>query len=327
MLDALSLYLHFPCFDGVISAVLASEYLEQKYGWKTANIVPVNYSQREAWTSQPLARPAAVVDFLYHSDADFWADHHQTTFLTPELEAHSRLTGFSDRLYDPEATSCAEVIWRKCSRYLREPRFREMVDWARRIDGARYDSVEEAVLGDAPALQISFTFMRDSSTEYCSFLVKSLRSKTLREVAASPHVAECYRSVRKSIKSGQQLFRKAARLEKDGIVVFHVENTGDALLSRYAPYLIYPEARYSVGITDTADGAKITAMRNPWLRFKSVPLGQIFSQYGGGGHQRVASVLLKNAAEAKQTLGSIISDLRGASTAALRSRKEAVHGD
>jgi hypothetical protein len=327
MPEALTVYLHFPCFDGVISAVLACEYLERKHGWRTGQIVPVNYSGREIWTARPLAKPAAVVDFLYHPDADFWADHHQTTFLTPELEAHSRRRSSASLLYDASAFSCAEVIWRKSYRFLREPRFREMVEWARRIDGARYDSVEEAVLGDAPALRISFSFLRDSSAEYCRFLVESLRSKSLAEVAASQHVAKCYQSVRRAILSGQRLFRKASRLEKDGIVVFHVEDTGKALLSRYAPYLDYPKARYSVGIIDTGHGAKITAMRNPWRRFKSVPLGQIFSHYGGGGHQRVASVLLKDPQEAKRMLGSILSHLRSASAGASSLRKETVSGD
>jgi hypothetical protein len=327
MPDSLTVYLHFPCFDGVISAALASEYLDRKHGWKTGQIVPVNYSERADWTARSLAKPAAVVDFLFHPDADFWADHHQTTFLTPELEACFRRAESTNLLYDPGADSCAEVIWRKCYRLLREPRFKEMVTWAHRIDGARYTSVEEAVLGDTPALRISFSFLHDSSLEYCRFLVEALRTKSLAEVAASARVAASYRSVRKAIDNGQQLFRKASRLDEDGIVVFNVAQSSDALLSRYAPYLDYPKARYSVGIVDTGKGAKITAMRNPWRRFKSVPLGQIFSQYGGGGHQRVASVLLKDAQEAKQTLGSILSDLRSAASAGSSLPKEATSSD
>jgi hypothetical protein len=327
MPEALTVYLHFPCFDGVVSAVLACEYMERKYGQKTGQIVPVNYSSRATWVSHPLAKPAAVVDFLYHPDADFWADHHQTTFLTPELEARFQRSDSSNQLYDAGASSCAEVIWRKSYRLLREPRFREMVEWAHRIDGARYDSVEEAVLGDAPALRINFSFLHDSSAEYCDFLVESLRSETLAEVANSPQVAERYLVVRKAMRNGQRLFRKRARLEKDEIVVFRMEKTGDALLNRYAPYLSYPKARYSIGIMDTRHGASITAMRNPWRHFKSVPLGQIFSKYGGGGHQRVASVLLKDAQEAERTLGSILNDLRSATSAGKFSPKEAIFSD
>jgi hypothetical protein len=82
------------------------------------------------------------------------------------------------------------------------------------------------------------------------------------------------------------------------------------VISRYAPYLAYPNARYSIGILPYRNGAKITAMRNPWRRFESRPLGQIFRRYGGGGHQRVASVLLRNKAKAESTLNAILSDIR-----------------
>jgi hypothetical protein len=327
MAEPLTVYLHFPCFDGVISAVLACEYLERKRGWATRDIVPVNYSARASWLTSPLAKPAAVVDFLFHPDADFWVDHHQTTFLTPVLEAHFRRVSSPDLFYDAGASSCAEVIWRRAYRTLRERRFRDMVVWARRIDGARYNSVEEAVLGDAPPLRINLSFLRDSSPEYCRFLVESLRVKSMAEVAASRQVDTLYQSARKAIKNGQKLFGKAARLEKDGIVVFHVEKNGNAIMSRYAPYLAFPHARYSLGITDTGRGAAITAMRNPWRRIKSVPLGQIFSHYGGGGHQRVASVLVKDVHEAKRTLDSILTDIRNAENGEVSQLKEAVTGD
>src|SRR5437867_9299784 len=76
-----TLYLHFPCFDGLVSAVLASDFLEQN-GWKfNRRFCPVNYHLRPTWISSHLRPPCAVVDFLYHSDAQFWADHHSTTFL------------------------------------------------------------------------------------------------------------------------------------------------------------------------------------------------------------------------------------------------------
>lgn len=327
MLRNLSVYLHFPCFDGVVSAVLVSEYLKRKQGLETGRIVPVNYSERETWLSRQLAKPAAVVDFHYHPDADFWADHHQTTFLTPTVRSQFLHRDSADLLYDPYAPSCANVIWRKSYRLLREPRFREMVDWARRIDSARYKSVKEAVLGDAPAMRISLSFMHDSSASYCTFLVKELRSKSLPEVAACPRVEVAYKKVREATLSAQKRFREASHLENDKIVVFCVKNTGKELLSRYAPYLEYPGARYSVGILETRGGAKITAMRNPWLHFKSVPLGQIFNNYGGGGHQRVASVQLKDVDQAKRTLSHILNDMRRVSTAGTSVHKEALAGD
>jgi hypothetical protein len=312
MAEAINIYLHFPCFDGIVSAVLASEYMHRKYGYSFGSIIPVNYAESATWLTRELVEPAAVVDFLYHPQARFWADHHSTTFLTPEVEEQFRKSGSGDLLYDPKAASCADVIWRKAYRLLREPRFREMVEWARQIDSARYKSVEDAIMGDAPALRISRSFLHDSSEDYCIFLVEALRSKSLSEVAALPRVEAAYKKVQRATLSGQKLFRKTAHIEKDKIVVFNVKESSKNVLSRYAPYLEYPDARYSVGILETGSGAKITAMRNPWRRFRSVPLGKIFKTYGGGGHQRVASVLLKDAGEAKHTLASILGDMRKA---------------
>jgi hypothetical protein len=325
--NELSVYLHFPCFDGVVSAVLAAQYLKQKRGWELDEVVPVDYSERTSWVSRSLRKPAAVVDFLYHPDADFWSDHHETSFLTPELRAQFKKRRSGELFFDARALSCASVIWRNTYQSIRLPRFREMVHWANRIDGAKYQSVEEAVLGDAPALRINFSFLRDPSSEYCRFLVDSLRQKSLTEVASSPEVQERYRSVRKEIRSGQQRFKRYSRLEQDGIVVFHVDNSGTGALSRYAPYLEYPKALYSVGILDSAEGTKITAMRNPWRHFKSVPLGQIFREYGGGGHQRVASVLVKDPKAAERTLQSILADLRRARSSKIAPVKELVAGD
>ena len=327
MANDLTIYLHFPCFDGVISAVLASEYLAHKRGWSTTDVVPLGYEERETWVSRPLSKPAAVVDYLYHPDADLWADHHETTFATPELKAQWQHQPSALSFYDPKALSCAAVIWRNTYQSLRQPRFREMVHWANRIDGARYASVEEAVLGEAPALRINLSLASDASRDYCWSLIASLRAKSLAEVAASKEVEERYRKVRKAIETGQKHFSGASRLERDGIVVFHAENSEKASLSRYAPYLEYPKALYSVGILNSEDGLKITAMRNPWRHFRSVPLGQIFRRYGGGGHQRVASVLVKDSQNAEQTLRFILADLRRARSMKTAPSKELVAGD
>jgi hypothetical protein len=312
MTDSITLYLHFPCFDGVVSAVLASEYLARKRGWQTREIVPVNYALQAQWATMALAERAVVVDFLYHPKAFFWADHHPTSFATEELKTGYLERRSPDILYDPKAISCAEVLWRRVYRQLRDARFREMVDWARRIDGARYENVEEAVWGNAPALRINQSLMTDSSPEYCRFLVEALREKTLAEVAECDRVRGQYEKTKKATERGQELFQSKCRIEGDGVVVFQLpRRSSKMLVSRYAPYLAYPKARYSVGILPQEVGSKITAMRNPWRRFRSLPLGQIFHAYGGGGHQRVASVLVKDARKARSVLSAIVERIQG----------------
>jgi hypothetical protein len=79
MAESIALYLHFPCFEGVASAALASEYLDRKRGWETAEIVAANYDLHSACAKSKLLPNAVVVDLVYHPKAIFWADDLQTT--------------------------------------------------------------------------------------------------------------------------------------------------------------------------------------------------------------------------------------------------------
>src|SRR5262249_21203686 len=122
-------------------------------------------------------------------------------------------------------------------------------------------------------------------------LARGLRHQSLEEVAAWPDVQERFERGRELRERGLNRFKRGAHLAADGIVVFDVD-AADTLVSRYAPFLFFPEARYSAGIVRGASGAKITAMRNPWREFSPAPLGRIASTFGGGGHQRVGSIAL-----------------------------------
>src|SRR5258706_7178548 len=80
------LYFHSPCFDGIVSCVLAWDFLEATQAWSIREVHAVNYNERPTWLSRKLDSPCAVVDFLYHPEAQFWADHHATSFLNEEVK-------------------------------------------------------------------------------------------------------------------------------------------------------------------------------------------------------------------------------------------------
>ncbi len=153
--------------------------------------------------------------------------------------------------------------------------------------------------------------MLGESGDYCARLVRELRSATLAQVAKLPEVRRRSEQVRSMIEAGLNQFHKGARLEDDEIVVFDVEST-DVIVSRYAPYYFFPQARYSLGIVRSEAGARITAMRNPWREFPSTPLGRIFEKFGGGGHERVGALLLpgNGATKAKVILRQLFREIR-----------------
>lgn len=308
-----TLFFHSPCFDGIVSAVITVDFLEQHEGWSSLELEHVNYDLREEWLETTLPRRSAVVDFLYHPAATFWADHHLSTFLNHAVHAdyERRLDHYV--FYDNRADSCAGLLWRALLRRFayRNPRWADLVRWAEKIDAARYDSVEEATSFRAPALGISATLSRGDAS-YCEWLVRMLSQLTLDEVSQLAPVREKLATVEQLASEGMDRLGRAIRLDGE-IVIFDVDTHG-VFVSRYAPYRFYPAARYSIGILRSAHGAKITAMRNPWLNFESVPLGEIFARHGGGGHQRVGSVFLsvERQAGAGELLRELSSQIRTA---------------
>lgn len=306
------LYFHSPCFDGITSAVLAWDFLEINQDWTLEELHCVNYDLRANWLSTELQTPCAAVDFLYHPQAQFWADHHLTTFLTEEAESDYERRKSSWLIYDSRSGSCASLLWSHLleSFNYRNPRYEEMVEWAEKIDSARYTSVNEAIFGDAPALRINSSLALKNGKIYSETLVKALRYETLEQVSQLPEVRMRFEQSRAMIEAGMDRFAKGSKVE-DGIVVFDVDSSG-VIVNRYAPYFFFPDARYSAGIVRSARGATITAMRNPWREFPSVFLGRIFEKFGGGGHQRVGALLLTGdrVKEADFILEHILKEIR-----------------
>lgn len=312
-----ALYIHFPCFDGVISGVLATLYLEKTRGWKFKRIQPVNYHMQKEWLDTLLPRRSAVVDFLFHPQAEFWADHHPTTFLTEQLRADFQNGNNPSRIYDRQSGSCASLLWRTIGSALQpDSRLEEMVRWAEKIDSAGYDSVEEAFSNAHPALVIYRSLTIEADQQYCEFLIRKLKKRSLQEMSGSKEVQRRFLRAQERSTLGLERVRQSIRME--GTVAVCEASSDGVLMNRYSPYYFYPQARYSIAVTHTKYGAKITAMRNPWINFESMNLGEFMRRFGGGGHQRVGSVNLpqEREGEAGKIVEELLKVLAGESQAA-----------
>lgn len=301
-----TLYLHFPCFDGVVSAVLTSSFLKRIHGWIVDRLEPVNYNIKDQWLERVLSPHSAVVDFLYHPQAEFWADHHSTTFLTTEAKADFERRGSSWLLYDKQSGSCASLLW-SCfqERLSSNTNFEEMVRWAEKIDSASYDSVEEAISSRHPAMVLTRSLTVEPDQTYLEHLVLGLERHSLQRIAKTDEVRRRFDEAESRSALGLEYVAKNIHLVGD-VALFDVEDNG-AFLNRYAPYHFFPRAHYSIGIVHFENSTKITAMRNPWLNFESVNLGGFMKGFGGGGHQRVGSVIVPN--DQTDKISQVVSDL------------------
>jgi hypothetical protein len=312
--EAATIYLHFPCFDGIVSGALTILYLEKVCGWRFESINPVNYNIQSIWLTTRLPRHSCVVDFLYHPEAEFWCDHHPTSFLnsTAREDFAAHRTPF--QLFDQESPSSARLIWNKAAVMLdRSHRLQEMVDWASRIDTASYTDVHQALFGVHSALQINRSLEIDSDPAYCGLLVRKLCLCSLDDLAAHPEVQQ--RLVRADDLTRKGLERVADKIHLyDNIAVFDVL-TGDTLVSRYSAFYFHPGALISIGTLRSADSIIVRVNANPWLHFDCPNLGQLIRSAAastglgsaGGGHSRVGSLILsKDSSKAAEEVVSYL---------------------
>src|SRR5215469_11530097 len=115
---AATVYLHFPCFDGIVSAALAILLLNRLRGWRFDSIQGVNYDMQAGWLNTDLADRSCVVDFLYHPQAKVWCDHHATTFVNSKLRADFENRSHTFRWYDQNSRSTARLLWKKEAEFL-----------------------------------------------------------------------------------------------------------------------------------------------------------------------------------------------------------------
>jgi nanoRNase/pAp phosphatase (c-di-AMP/oligoRNAs hydrolase) len=180
-----------------------------------------------------------------------------------------------------------------------------MVCWAEKIDSASYDSVEEAISSHHPSLVLTRSLAIEPDQAYLEFLVFGLQRHSLREIAETNEVRRRFDEAESRNARGLTYIGKNIHLVGE-VALFNVENNG-AFLNRYAPYHFFPKAHYSIGVVRFDNSTKITAMRNPWLEFESVNLGGFMKRFGGGGHQRVGSVILPN--DQADKINQVVSDL------------------
>jgi hypothetical protein len=84
--------------------------------------------------------------------------------------------------------------------------------------------------------------------------------------------------------------------------------------NKFIPYMLYPDARYTVGVSASAVRTKVSVGSNPWNPAAAEEnLASLAEQYGGGGHPRVAAISFEpNDLERARSVAKEIADkLRG----------------
>jgi hypothetical protein len=297
-------------FDGMVSAAILAKILASTSG-QVSHWAGVNYDQRQGWDDFARGLRFAVVDFHFHPRAEYWFDHHPTTFLTSALrEAYAP----SDRWrWDESSPSCPPIVLahaREHWGFTTPERFEEMARWSNIVDAAQYTSVEQALFGDAPALRISRALAAAPERDWSDALVGAMIEGDLDEVARRSDVERAWqRAVRNRDKALLQ-FPPTVLSVEHGVV--HYDASSNAIRrERFAAFFHFSDALYSVGVIPTRAGFHVTAGQNPWnAPERPAHIGTVMEGFGGGGHRAVGGANAPSLEDARRIASSVAEILR-----------------
>ena len=298
-------------FDGMVSAAVLATLLRERTGeeilWSS-----VNYDQRTDWENFSKDERFAIVDFHFHPRAEYWFDHHPTTFLTPELRA--QYTPSERWNWDETSPSCPPLILRHAAEHWgieTTPRFKDMAHWSDIVDAARYKDVEQAVFGDEPALRITRALTVAPNSEWLDELVGAMTTETLDEVANRPSVEKAFQRASRNRDKALEQFPPTIESKTDGVLLYDA-SSHKIRRERFAAFYHHPDIFYSVGVIPTRAGFHVSCGENPWRTSPvGVHIGEIMEGYGGGGHRAVGGANPADLQAARLVAAEIAETLRG----------------
>jgi len=311
MSDARELCIHYHRdFDGMVSAAVLAWALERREAlpltWKS-----VNYDQRVDWPSFQAGKRFAIVDFHFHPRAEYWFDHHPTTFLSDELRATYQP---SERwAWDESSPSCPPLILAHARRHWgleAPPRFAEMAHWSNIIDAARFKDVEQAVFGDEPALRIMRALTVAPNPDWTDVIVGAMLAGDLETVARREDLEKAYQRASRNRDRALEQFPPTVTSKEGGVLLYDA-SSDKIRRERFAAFYHHPDIFYSVGVIPTRSGFHVTGGENPWNPPASgAHIGELMERYGGGGHKAVGGANPANLDEARRVAREVAQVLR-----------------
>jgi hypothetical protein len=287
---------HDHCFDGAASAAFFSRFYEAKYAPQaTFEFTGLAHKASQLFEDGLFDGDVnAIVDFKYSPNPrlDWWFDHHQSAFLTPEDAEHFKQDRSGQKLLDPSYGSCtrfiSDVARDKFGYYA--PDLKELVDWADIIDGARYDSAKDAVEMRAPAMKLTLVIESAKGSEIIHKIIRWMRQRPLSAIVQEQEIQQLYAPLHERHVRSIDIIRNHAQC-KDGVIYFDLIGEDLDGYNKFIPYYLFPDSTYTVSVSNQSFRTKVSVGSNPWAAHTPMHnLATICERYGGGGHPRVGAI-------------------------------------
>jgi len=265
--------------DGLACALIMSEHDE-------VDEIELVHPQQITDKKVEIRGDDVLANLPYHPSCGRWFDHHLLT------ESNEKPPADFDGLYRV-APSAAQLVWEY---YGEDPRFTELVRETNRFDSAQLN--EDDVLQPQGYVLLGFTL--DPRTglgdeeEFFRRSLEWLREKDVREVLLEPQVRE--RIIRMFEHNEQFCWTLVQYSRLSGNVVFtDFRRVSDPPAgNRFLIYTLFPEANVSVRAQwgTNKECVMVNVGHSIFDRSCQVSVGELMSEYGGGGHRGAGSTPL-----------------------------------
>lgn len=315
---------HGHCFDGLVSAVLFSRLLRHleparhhEFAYRSCGYGPKLKTIPKGWLG---ADVNAILDFRYveNDRLTYYFDHHKTGFASTREHATAvdRVRASSGKRtlhFDPSCTSCAKLIARVSSDAYdhRDASLAHLVEWADRVDAARFDSPEEAFFARTPALVLADVVERHGDSAFLQRFVPILQQQSVDEVGKSEAIA----ALAMPLQEAKTRFLAAIRERgtvRDDVACIDLADASLVPAGKFATYVAFPTCRYSVILLRTKDQLKLGVGFNPWSgKQRRHDIATICQREGGGGHAVVGAINFahERITEARLTMERVVTTL------------------
>lgn len=281
-------------FDGMASGAVMLNFLRSR-GDGIVSYNPIDYipDLNENWVRYKFKKPFILVDFRYHPAADWWFDHHKSSFTRPALSVWGKAyKNGKTRFHNSSFASCASLILAHLSRHFeyRPPKhIKELAKWDDIIDAGRYKSVTDVIESRSFALKIRIYTYYEKNKKHRVGLLKELSEKTMRKIASGARVAQ---KVKLGLAENARVIKwlkKISLVSKKTAFVDGVKNNLET--NHFMVYYVFPHVRYSIILEKMPGGYHLRLGFNRWQKEKRrVDISKIAEKYGGGGHVGVGAI-------------------------------------
>jgi len=293
-------------FDGISSAAVFLYFINKKWPGKYKfkySLAVFKPGYRESWIRKKLSKPSAVFDFRYHPDADWWFDHHGTSFIFEAQKKSFKST--KQKVWDEDSKSCCGLVLKHLAKSFNfefPGYLKKLARQADIIDAAGYKSARHALMPEEDAIKFSNFLPLGFTSGEAGVWVEKLSSEPMAKVVSIGSVRSRIKKAEKVIVESIENARNNSRILGKTILLF-----GGKVFSRFAVYYVYPKVPYAVIVSDKSGYYHIGAGKNPWLKIKNQKdLSKIMKEFGGGGHLNVGATEVKTKKEALQIAQKVV---------------------